>query len=270
MGEPQRLQGRSSLHRAEVVEHSMEIAVPSRVLRAELIPARPIVQRIAGEGRREVRIGQFQRVGRYRPDPRDSGRGDSRVRNDVVDDDEVRPHLPDDRPQLRMRVLSGSDVLHQPGMDDGAQLVEGRAADVLDVVPQPLPQHLAAIDQLAGWRYSVKHRLFESVCNRDTSETGVHREHRALAPGADYLRHRPQGVVGPPGSAPLNEEDTWPIGSRLFPGGQHAWYPRIRVRCTGTGLSPQSTMGTAQANHPATEPRRVQRSVCIFGHTKWT
>ena len=195
----------------ELVEVRVHVAVHAAVLVPELLPARAVVRGIAGEDRRQLRVGHLERVAGRDPHPRAVGRDHGREADDVVLDDHVGTQLVEDLAEAVVDVLRPAHERLPGRADEALELLDrGLAEHRARVADEVLPE-LARLLLGLGGRLEPHQPLLEALLLERAGERLLdHEDHPVPAPPQRVAD--PHAVVrGPVG--PLREEDDRAHGS---------------------------------------------------------
>jgi hypothetical protein len=198
-------QGRAAPLAHELVEVGVLVAVHAPVLLAELVPARPVAGGIAREHRRQIRVGQLQRVAGGDPDPGAARRHHGRERHDVVLDDHVRAHLVEDLAEAIVHVLRPVDQRLPRRVNEPLELLDRRLAEhragVADEVLPELARLLLGLGRgLEPHQAFLEALLLERACKRLLDD-----EHDPVPALPERLPDADAVIRGPVGA--LREED---------------------------------------------------------------
>ena len=241
-------QGRRALGGDPVAEPGPHLPVHPVILRPELRPLSLVPGRVAGERRRQRRVGDLQRVAGHDPHERDTGGQQRGEADHVVFDDHIRAGARHDPGQLLLAVLGAADQFRPDRLDPGVQLLDGRLAELrrgagdelLPERPGVLPaliRVLAWVGWPAGRRGEVNQVLLEAERLQPALPRGLGREHHAVPAAAQHIADA-DAVIGRPVRALRHEQDgQWPAGHACSLGttvGRSAQY--VRTGRPGAGI----------------------------------
>ncbi len=194
--------------RGEVGPH---VAVRPVVLLAEGLPGGPVVGRVAGEDRRDGRVGDLGGVAADDADPGAARRRERREPDDVVLHDDVRPDLVEDLPEPVVHVPRPVDERLPRRLDEAAELVDRRRPeDRRGVADEVLPELAGGLLDLRPGP-EAHEALLEALRLEVPRERLLDDEDDARAPRPEHLAD-PHAVVRGAVRA-LGEEDDRRTGS---------------------------------------------------------
>ena len=197
---------------AERRELAVQLGDRACVLGAELVPARAVARRIAGEDRRDVRVLHLERVARDDARPRPPGVVDRREAHDVVLDDHVGLDLVEDLAQSIVDVARAVAQRPPGRLDELRELLDRRLAeDGRGLADEVLPE-LAGLLLDLGRRPEAHEALLESLRLETAGERLLDHEDDAVSALDEHLAD-PDAVVRRP-VGPLREEDDGAHGGK--------------------------------------------------------
>ena len=207
-----------------VLHHEGVVALPggpvrSLVLGAEPVPAAPVIERVPAERGWQGRVLHLQRVAAHDAHPGSSVGQEGRERVDVVLDDHVGVDPVQDVPQLRLAVRGAVDERRPDGLDERAELLDRRLAELRrrlgDEVGPELPGVLRA--GVLRWRSEVDEVLLEAQRLQTALPRRLGGEHDPMAAPLEDLAD-PDAVVRRPVGTLGHEQERHPVvGHRLSP-----------------------------------------------------
>ena len=239
------------------------------VLGAEVLPAGLVGGGVAGEGRRNVRRLDLQRVAGHDADERHAPGQQRREADHVVLDDHVGADPPHDLLQLRLAVPGAVGQLGEHRLDPAVQLLDGRLAELrcgpCDVV---LPE-LAGLGPGLGRRGQVDQIFLEAERREPPLPRPLGGEHDPVPAAAQHIADA-DAVVGRPVGALRHHHDRqrryghrWHLPSPVRPSScrPQCWRwrtgcrrrrSRCRTRTPGAGCR----CGWPRRPRPGTAPQR--------------